>query len=148
MGDRALVTTAPRPDSLTHAAAIKGGFSHLPFTIVNDCVTFPVEETRPLHVDTGMKSFCLFQSVFQHFCLQTASLLYEYQVTSALGWLPTKLHVGYTAQEPSSHCLHRDLCQLGSATEVLWSFGFAHGQSLEMGKRDFRFRRPRKRCHS
>lgn len=62
--------TAPCPDSLTHAAAIKGGFSHLLFTTVNDCVTFPVEENWPLHVDTGMKSFCLFQSLLEHFSLQ------------------------------------------------------------------------------
>lgn len=58
---------SPCPDSLTHAAAVKGGFSYLLCTIINDCVTFSLEENRPLHVDTGMKSFCLFQSVFQHF---------------------------------------------------------------------------------
>lgn len=67
--------------------------------IVNDCVTFPTEENRPLHVDRGMKSFCLLQSAFPHFCLQTVSPLCEYQVTSAPGWLPAKLHLGYTAQQ-------------------------------------------------
>lgn len=73
-----------------------------------------------------------FQSVFQQFCLQRVSLLYEYQVTSALGWLPAKLHIGCVAQEPSPHCLHKDLCQVGFSTEMLWS----------------RFRKARRRCHS
>jgi len=64
MGDRALVTTAPCPGWLRHTAVIKGGFSYLPFVTINGCVTFSVEENWLLHMDTGMKSFCLFQSVF------------------------------------------------------------------------------------
>lgn len=63
--------TAPCPDSLAHAAVIGGGFSHLLFMVVSDCAAFPGEESWPLHTDTGMKSCCLFQSVFQHFSLQT-----------------------------------------------------------------------------
>lgn len=90
--------TAPCPDSLTHAAAIGAGFSHLLFMILSDCAAFSGEESWPLHTGTGMKSFCLFRSVFQHFSLQTASLLYEYQVTSVLGWLPTQLHLGSVAR--------------------------------------------------
>lgn len=148
MGDRALGVTAPCPDSLAHAAAIGGGFSHLLFMIVSDCAAFPSEESWPLHTDTGMKSCCLFQSVFQHFSLQTASLLYAYQVTSVLGWLPTQLHLGSVAQESSAHYLHKDLCPQGFSAEILRSCGFAHEWALEMGKRSFRFKSARKRWHS
>lgn len=142
MGDRALVTTAPCPDSLACTAAIKGGFSHRLFTIVNDCIAFPVEENRPLHVDTGMKSFCLLQSVFQHFCLQFLFFkshrwpqrLDGFQQNCALVTRPRSLRLV---------ALHKDLCQPGFSTETLRCFGFARGQSLGMSKRDFR--RPTKR---
>lgn len=148
MGDRALGMAAPCPDLLTHAAATGGGFSHLLFVIVSDCAAFPGEESWPLHTDTGMKSCCLFQSVSQHFSRQAASLLYEYQVTSVLGWLPTQLHLGSVALESSAHHLHKDLCPQGFSAEMLQSFSFAHRWALEMGKRSFRFRCARKRWHS
>lgn len=55
-------------------------------------------------------------------------------MTSVLGWLPTKLRSDYTAQEPPLHRLHKELCQLGSSAEMLWSFSFAHGQSQKSAK--------------
>lgn len=113
--------TASCPDLLPDAAAaeIKDGFSHLLFTTVNDCVTCPVELAPSHRCRNEVLLPLSFQSVFQHFCLQRVSLLYEYQVTSALGWLPAKLHIGCVAKEPSSHCLHKDLCQVGFSTEML-----------------------------